>query len=56
MEPCCEQDIPSCEYMLKREPDGEDVVLKEMGIDLEGDETGDVSKCMLIVASSVVYV
>lgn len=47
MEPCCEHDAPSCEYMLKTEPDGDAMVLKEMGIDLDGDEPGEVSKCML---------
>jgi hypothetical protein len=29
--------------MLKMELDGDDMVLKEMGIDLEGEEPGDVS-------------
>jgi hypothetical protein len=33
--------------VLCRELVGEDMVLMEMGIDLEGDEPGEVSKCML---------
>lgn len=46
MEPCCEYDVLSWEYTLRRETDGDDMVLKEMGMDLDGEEPGEVSKCM----------
>jgi hypothetical protein len=47
VDPCWEQDAPSLEYMLKIELDGDDTVAKEIGIDLEGEEPGDVSKYIL---------
>jgi hypothetical protein len=44
-------ELDSTERMLQREPVGEAILLGEIliGIDLEGDEPGDDSKCILVV-------